>query len=378
MKIKKGTSYGHLRLVPYLSLYCLLGFLSVIFLDSVHNTKYQHTSSMTSSTKSLPPKTPVIKPVAFKSFSPPPLDGKSYSNIKMKALGRRSKPQYATIIPAKKFNLDEHVHVHPARVFGDKKIKMVKLSPTAYTSAKTRVPVRVQFSGSGSIPFACKADKWGKTHVNLGIEDTTENEQYAKFAEDLTKLAYKNRAKWWPKHAKTMTMEKIKDNFLPPIFAAEEKKDTPGEFWAPNIRVKVPISMNSGEPVSVALRANQKACIILDHDDAIVSIHDLAGRRWNKAIVDLYGIYFNGKYGWGIGPYCLSRLQLEFDSDAEAAYQQVQFIEDQDEDTKAIDDEAPAKKRRKTSNSSSSGEESSDGSETEILTQEFNFPDCPR
>lgn len=290
----------------------------------------------------------------FESFVPAPIKKKKVEATPFKR--RRSTTTFATVIKASEFNLRDHVYCHPVRVFGDKKIKMVKLSPPAYTSPKTRVPVRVQFSNGGRIPFGVRVDKWGKTHMNLSIGSTDESKQYAAFSNDLIKLAIKNKKVWWPKHKK-LPDEMIRANFLPPIFAPEEKKDSPGEFWDSNIRVKIPVSTTTGEPVSVPTSSRQKACEILDSDGAVVSMHDLTGREWSRAIVDIAGIYFSGKFGWGIGPYNLSKLQLAHDPDAEAAYQEVAFINDDD-------DNGREKKKQRL-----------EEDEGEILTQPMNFPD---
>lgn len=308
----------------------------------------------------------------FKPFTPEPIKKTKVEATPLNK--RRSTHTYATVIKAKDFNLAEHVYTHPVRVFGDNKIKMVKISPPAYKSAKTRVPVRVQFSNGGRVPFGVKVDKWGKMHMNLSIAGSEEAKSYNAFAEDLIKLAIKNKNKWWPKRGKTIPNDMIRANFLPPIFAAEEKKDSAGEFWDPNIRVKIPISSTTGEPVSVAVTSKQKTCVIRDEDGATVSIHDLTGREWTKAIVDIGGIYFSGKFGWGVGPYNLSKLQLAHDPDAEAAYQAIEFLPSDKEDEEE-DPQPKKKKQRRHPTKPCTSDNDDDLSEEDILTQPMNFPD---
>jgi hypothetical protein len=100
--------------------------------------------------------------------------------------------------------------------------------------------------------------------------------------------------------------------------------------------------MVTGEPIPVRTKARQKVCMICDHDDAIISHHDMLHRSWDKLIIDIYGLYFKGKYGWGVTKY-LSKVKLKFDADADAEYQEVDFLPS----TPPLTQQSPTKKRKK-------------------------------
>jgi hypothetical protein len=254
---------------------------------------------------------------------------------------KRSKPPTRAIVTvAKDLRLEDHFYVHPMSVWGKLNIKSVKLSPPKYINPTTKVPVRFQLSGGGAIPFETKVDQWGGTNVSFSIDDETEAANLLAFNEALIQLAIKNRKNWWPKLAeakKPVTEQHIRDNFIPLTFEPKEKTDGSGT-WNPTMRTKVPISLHTGEPLSERSSSRQKICQVLDHDDAIISIHDIHHRTWTKVIVDCYGIFFTGKYGWGITKY-VSKIKLAHDEDAEAEYQEVEFVET----------EEPAPKKRKKS-----------------------------
>ena len=48
-------------------------------------------------------------------------------------------------------------------------------------------------------------------------------------------------------------------------------------------------------------------------------------REWDRIVFDMGGIYFQAK-AWGIGPKFLSLIKLTHDHDAEADYQEVDFL----------------------------------------------------
>ena len=267
---------------------------------------------------------PICTPIAFKPFIPEEVDPWPKSKRK------RSIAKLAKIIRVLDLDVDTHIRVHPVAIFGKKHIKMVKISPPSATNPRTRIPVRVQFNGGGRLPFGVKTDKWLKHHINFSVADTDEAKRMMQFNEELVQLAIKNKAVWWPKRHKDIDEKTIRQNFLPPMFPAEEKQDKAGEFWDPNCRVKVPITLTTGEPAAVRRTARQKVCEIIDSDGAIVSVHDLTGRKWKKIIVDIGGIYFNGKFGWGLGPYTLSKVLLDHDYEAEADYEEVDFLTDEE------------------------------------------------
>lgn len=260
--------------------------------------------------------TPYVSPA-----TPLPLSMAKESKSKRK----RSKPAPPAVIsPADQLDLSKDAYIHPCTVWGDKKIKSIKISPAQFTSPTTKVPFRIQLSGGGDVPFEVGIDQYGGTNATFSVNDEAEANALYAANQALIKLAIQNKSKWWPKQKK-ITDAHIRDNFSGIIFDRKEKDDGSGEFWPANVRTKVPISMVTGEPIPVRTKARQKVCMICDHDDAIISHHDMLHRSWDKLIIDIYGLYFKGKYGWGVTKY-LSKVKLKFDADAEAEYQEVDFL----------------------------------------------------
>ena len=308
----------------------------------------------------VPPSTPLFKP-----FVPDCVDEWPKSKRK------RSIATFATIVRVVDFDMAKDARIHPVCVFGKNQIKMAKISPAHCTNSRTRIPLRLQFNGGGRLPFGVKTDKWMKQHINFSVADGAEAKRMMQLNEELINLAVKNKKTWWPKRHKGIDAKTIRQNFLPPMFPAEEKKNTPGEFWDPNCRVKVPISLTTGEPCSIRRNVRQKVCEVIDSDGAIVSIHDLTGRKWKKIIVDIGGIYFSGKFGWGVGPYSLSKVLLEHDHDAEADYEDVDFLTDEED----CDDDHKSKRQKKTKHATfREGEVDVD----DCLSQKTLFPDTLR
>ena len=257
----------------------------------------------------------------FKKFEPLPIEP-----VLTGAKRKRSGPiVYAPIVHASHLHLASDLHVHPSSVFGDKKIKMVKISPAKYTSKMTKMPLRVQLSGGGDIPFGVSTNQYGATDISIGLNSQPELDSLVAFESDLIKLAIKNKKAWWPNNP-NMSDEQVKDNFTPLVVPGKEKSDGNGEKWPARMKLRIPINNTTGEPNAERTRAGQKVCKIHDYDDSIISIHDLEHREWEYAIVDLTMIYFQGKFTWGVGPKTCSKLKICFDEDAEVEYQEVQFM----------------------------------------------------
>ena len=305
----------------------------------------------------------------FVSFQPAPKDNKPEKPFRT----TRSKPKFAKITNATGLTIAD-IHVHPMRSFKSKTngvmIKTVKLSPAANKDPMTRIPFRIQFNGGGRIPFEIKTDSWGKLHTNLSITDEEEAVQLSILSAEFIDLALKMRKVWWPNDYEIMDRKFIKKQFMPIMFEADEKKESPGEFWHPKARVSIPVSMTTGEPAAIRTRSNQKICPVIDHDGAIVSIHDLKSRTWSKFIIDVSSIYFSGSYKWGISGR-LSKLKLAFDHEPEAEYEEVDFNTDEE-------DTAPPQNEKKRGldvyNDEQGKRQRVNGEEGDILTQEFNFP----
>lgn len=294
----------------------------------------------------------------FKSFTPGNLPPE-----KSRSRRKRSKPGPPAIITrAKDIDIEKHFYFHPLHTWkasSGTTVKMVKISPMEFKSATTKVPVRLQLDGGGSVPFDVSIDpKFGGTSINFSLTNKEEAQSIQDLNEAFIKLAQKHKNLWWPKK-KRITDGQIRDNFGQFVFEPKDKDDGSGEQYPPNIRTRVPISDTTGEPIPVRTRKGQKVCAIEDHDGAIISHHDLYHREWGKLIIDVYGIYFKDNFGWGVTKY-VSKVKLAHDPEAEADYQEVEFVE--------TDDGHQNKKAR------TCADEVQRHLDEVTDTQEFNFP----
>ena len=174
--------------------------------------------------------------------------------------------------------------------------------------------VLLQFSkGPGNIPnkFGVETTAYGKTFLHFSVPDEDEFEAMKKIKTEACEIAKKNKAEWWPKG---ITDLQIEDNFN--TFIQDKKpKDDGTSYWPGQMKVTIPIDMNTGE-------ARAK---ILDENGSQITIHDLPGRKWDKIIIELSMIYFQGKYSWGFGPKKLVCVQLAPDNSRLNPYD-IEFI----------------------------------------------------
>lgn len=280
---------------------------------------------------------------SFKKFEPLPM-----TPVVTGSKRKRSGPVvYAPILHASEFDVGD-IHVHPVNVYGAKNIKNVKLSPLKYKGKMTKVPVRIQLSGGGDIPFGVQTNQYGGTDMSISIMCQAEIENLSRFEEKMIKIACKNKRSWWPSNP-NMTDEQVKDNFARIVIPGKVKDeaDPDGGCWPSRIKLRIPINNTTGEPNAERLRAGQKVCKIHDHDNSIISIHDIEHREWDTVIMDLTKIYFQGKFTWGIGAKECSKLLLVFDEDAEAEYQEVEFVPKPDSLLPSTPEQCSKKQKKK-------------------------------
>jgi len=207
------------------------------------------------------------------------------------------------------------------------KIRQVKISPPKFVRPYTRVPIRIQLNGGGTIPFGCDVDKFGKMQINISL--SPEDALHMKSIDEyFLKTALANKDAWWPDKKNGVKDYHVQDNYTPILYEprvepGSNQNDTPS--YPPRIRMKVPISMTTGEPVAVRIRQNQRVCEIRDHDGSIVSVHDLRGRAWDSCIIAMHCIYLTGKYSFSVSR-SLEKIKLAYDPEAEAEYQVVDFL----------------------------------------------------
>lgn len=272
------------------------------------------------------PSSPVQSKIAFKSVAP----GAIPVNERGPQPGskrRRSIVTKAAVVHALELDFKQHVHLHPIYASKGGMMQIVKMSPPEFANPKTRVPVRVQLSGGGRIPFAVAPNQYGGYHVSFTLTDKDEIKKLKEIDEEVLAYAISNRDKLWPAadqdDGKVLSEYAIRDRYRPLVVLGTKRDD--GERWDPCIKLKIPINMNTGEPNACKLNGRTKVCRIMDSDDAIVSMYDIEKRDWDRIVFDMSGVYFQNK-AWGIGPKTLSIVKLTHDYEAEADYQDVELM----------------------------------------------------
>lgn len=200
------------------------------------------------------------------------------------------------VVHAEDFNLAEDSFFTEIKTG---KFRTVKLQVSKDNKAK----VHIQFSrGPGQIPnkFGVDTNQYGKTYLTFSVPDEEEFESMTRIKSAACKIAATHKDSWWPKG---ITADQISDNFNTFIGEKNPKKDGAG-FWPAQMKVAIPLDADSGEAIE---------CEVLDDDCSAISIHDLPGRQWDDIIIELTGIYFQGKYSWGFGPKKLVKIKLAED-----------------------------------------------------------------
>lgn len=207
---------------------------------------------------------------------------------------KQKKEKEVVMYYAEDFDLNRDAYLNPIHV--GKKYRSVQIQ----TSRTNKSKLRIQFTrGPGYIPnnFGVDTNQFGKTYLTFCIPDEEEFQSMMRISKAAIEIAKENKSTWWPKG---ITDEQITDNFNTFIKEKNPKKDGSG-FWPGQLKVSIPLNEETGEV---------KGCKILDDDGSVVSIHDLPGRRWEAIVIELSGIYFQGKYGWGLGPKSLVNVSL--------------------------------------------------------------------
>jgi len=300
--------------------YARFSFFLRIFLVDLAPTTRHFTSLLF---KDIIPKTASIMATTsmtkLASYAPPAIP-KKRQRPQASDAKKRAKATKALIIHASDLTFKDHVLMHP--IYQGKNMKILKMSPPSYPNPETRVPVRVQLSGGGRIPFDVNPNQYGAYMINFTLKD--EGEIKALQAIDGCVLAYaiKHRRTLWPEDP-DISVEAIRDRYRPLVVEGGKRDD--GDRWDPSIKLKIPINLNTGEPNACKLNGRTKVCRILDSDDSILSMYDMEKREWERIVFDMSGIYFQSK-AWGIGPKFLSIIKLSHDHEAEADYQEVDLL----------------------------------------------------
>lgn len=276
-------------------------------------------AAVTKFTSTPPPH--AVKPAMTRlaSYVPPPIPKKAQRPV-AGSKRPRSKATKALIVHAKDLDFKKDIKLHD--LYQGKNMKLLKMSPPSYPNPETRVPVRIQLSGGGRIPFDVTPNQYGAYMINFTLKDTEEIKALQSIDEQVLKHVIKCKRTLWPDEP-TISVDAIKDRYRP--LCVEGGKRDDGDRWDPSIKLKIPINLSTGEPNSCKLNGKTRVCRILDSDDVILSMYDLEKREWERIVFDMGGIYFQAK-AWGIGPKFLSIIKLTHDYEAEADYQEVDLL----------------------------------------------------
>ena len=166
-----------------------------------------------------------------------------------------------------------------------------------------RGPVLLQFSGKGKIPanWGVSTNDYGSTKLTFNVADDAEYNGMKAFEKKLIALAISNKDQWWGK--KGITQSQIQDNFYSVVSEKKEKKDGNGH-WPGSVKVTIPTNMDTGEA--------SRSCSLRDVQGEKVEVNDISGRHWERIIIQITGIFFTGKYNWGISKK-LVKIQVQTD-----------------------------------------------------------------
>lgn len=199
------------------------------------------------------------------------------------------------VVYADELNFKDHAYLNPVYVNKQKGFKLVKVQ----CSSTNQNPLRIQFaSGNGRIPqkFGVDTNTHGKTYLTFAIPCEAEYQALLAFQQCAKEYAKAHKNDWW---TYPVSDSQIEDNFAA-IVSVQKERDG-GGHWPANMKVMIPLDEATGEP---------KDCHVMDEDGNTISIQDLPGRKWDKVLIEVSGIYFQNRFNWGFGPKTLRLVQL--------------------------------------------------------------------
>ena len=116
-------------------------------------------------------------------------------------------------------------------------------------------------------------------------------------------------SKWW---LKDKSRDLIRESMIPILKEGKEKKNNPGERWAPSIYVRLNVNQNTGLC---------KYARIVDANDQPISYHEVVGKRWDFVTIRPQYVWFRGASEWGV-TVSLVGIKLSADQDTSAIVHQ--------------------------------------------------------
>jgi hypothetical protein len=157
----------------------------------------------------------------------------------------------------------------------------------------------IQFCRGGDInsTFGVSKNQYGKTLLTFSVGNY-EADCFKKWEEHVINSISERKDELWL--GKPITKQQIKDNFARMIGEKRPMKDGSG-FWPGMGKVNVPFNKDTGDVKAT----------IQDESGNNVDLYDVMGRKWQKIVVKIEAIYFNGKFICGFGPKVLHTLVVE-------------------------------------------------------------------
>lgn len=199
-------------------------------------------------------------------------------------------------------------HVHPARnllvtakdihiglpeILEKHKNKIVALQPADGDSVNR---VNIIIDGGGYIPsFGVDVNKqYGATYLVFPVNHKAEQAGLAALDKRIFDLGCTDA--FWPerpvKNGRKAPVESVVEESYLSIMKKSKEKKTGGGMHAPMVKVGVPIQSSTGDVA--------KTVKIVDHKGDPVSIHSLAGRKFQRIVFELHYIYFKAPAEFGV------------------------------------------------------------------------------
>ena len=170
-------------------------------------------------------------------------------------------------------------------------VKNTKCNIIPIRHSTTDSTILVQISGGGKIPpFGVKDDENNPNKVSITLQIASDDDfnTMVKFRDNLINIMDTNWSNWHTsKKPSIEVIETLCNHFVHP---KKPKKNNPGAFWDGLSNAAVNKSdMSSGK------------CRIIDIDSGNpVTIDDLPGRTWHKAVFELKHVYVLGTKSFGV------------------------------------------------------------------------------
>ena len=201
---------------------------------------------------------------------------------------RRRSTAKPTVINLQRIDIKNQIHLNPLYSNKEKAYKMVNITRRDKPGYS---PVLLAFQATpGRIPkFGVGVNAYGKMNFTFPVEGK-EYEKVLEIEEFLITEGQKRADSWWGKGK--IRPDQVRENFASIISRPKPKTNDPTQFWPANMSAKIPAS---AEGV-----IEDWKCSIKNEDGETVNPLELNGKTYLRVVVELNGLYFQGKRNWGV------------------------------------------------------------------------------